>query len=91
MLVFVLHFSYLTLFTIRQAGWGPKDVCNNEGNVPAFGAGLLTPQKRPTEGLPVNERPSVGGVARSETGHNKVGSVGQRNKFRSTELAGCPL
>ena len=30
-LVFVLHFSHLTLFTIRQAGWGPKDVCNNEG------------------------------------------------------------
>jgi len=26
----------------------------------------------PTGGLPVNWRPSVGGVARSETGHNKV-------------------
>jgi len=30
-----------------------------------YGAGLLTPPKRPTEGLPVHGRPSVGGVARS--------------------------
>ena len=30
MLVFVLHFSHLTLFAIRQAGWGPKNVGNNE-------------------------------------------------------------
>ena len=29
--VFVRHFSYSTLFTIRTSGWGPGDVCNNEG------------------------------------------------------------
>jgi len=27
-----------------------------------FGAGLLTPPKGPTEGLPVNRRPSVDGL-----------------------------
>ena len=37
-----------------------------------FGVGLLTPPKRRTEGLPVNGRPSVGDVARSETGHDSV-------------------
>ncbi len=39
-----------------------------------FGAGLLPPSKRPTEGLPECGRPTVGSVARSETGHNKVGN-----------------
>jgi len=37
---------------------------------PKFRAGLPTPPKRLTEGLPVNDSPSVGNVARSETGHN---------------------
>ncbi len=35
-----------------------------------FGEGLPTPPARPTEGLPSAGRPSVGGVARSETGRN---------------------
>jgi len=42
---------------------------------PKLGAGLPTPPKRRTEGLPERRRPSVGPVARSETGHNKVGPV----------------
>jgi len=37
-LVFVLHSNHSTLFTIRQAGWGPKDVCNSR----PFGTGLLS-------------------------------------------------
>jgi len=36
-----------------------------------FGEGLLTPPKRLTEGLPGEGRPTVGRVARSETGHNR--------------------
>jgi hypothetical protein len=35
-----------------------------------FGAGLPTPPKRPTAGLPRHVRPSVEDVARSEAGHN---------------------
>jgi hypothetical protein len=37
-----------------------------------FGERLPTPPKRPTESSPIAGRPSVGSVARSETGHNSA-------------------
>ena len=46
-----------------------------------FGEGLLTPPNRRTEGLPVNWRPPVGGVARSETGQNRLRPLRGRRFF----------
>ncbi len=40
-----------------------------------FGEGLPTPPELPTPGFPRARRPSVGGVARSETGHKSAGSA----------------